>query len=69
MIKRYALIRDNVVFNFIAWDGQTGNLPNDSVAVEIPDELFVNIGFTYDPETGEFTDPNPPAPEPPPEEP
>jgi hypothetical protein len=38
--------------------------PEGCTIIGIPDDSPVQIGWIYDPATGQFTDPNPSAPEP-----
>ncbi|EPS5556355.1 MULTISPECIES: hypothetical protein [Enterobacter] len=58
MIKRYALVKDNVVENLIAWDGE-GDLFPGYDAIELSDELIASVGWSYDGKT--FTAPPDPA--------
>ena len=58
MIKRYALVKDNVVENLIAWDGE-GDLFPGYDAIELSDELIASVGWSYDGKT--FTAPPEPA--------
>jgi hypothetical protein len=37
--------------------------PEGTILVGLPDDSPVNIGWIYDPATGQFTDPNPPQEE------
>lgn len=58
MITRYALVKDNVVENLIAWDGE-GDLFPGYDAIELSDELIASVGWSYDGKT--FTAPPEPA--------
>ncbi len=45
----YALVRDNVVFNLIEWDGSSEVDFGQSVSViPVPENFNVDIGFLYD---------------------
>ncbi|MDE7915319.1 hypothetical protein [Enterobacter kobei] len=63
-MSSYALIKDNVVINTIAWNGTLEDLitwgaGSFHTAVNI-DGIYCGIGFTYD--GTNFTDPNAPQP-------
>jgi hypothetical protein len=63
---RYAVVNttSNIVENIVQWDGnsETWQPPDGSIAVEAPDD--VEVGASYDPESGEFTPAPPPTPDP-----
>ncbi|MRS16226.1 hypothetical protein GJV06_15120 [Enterobacteriaceae bacterium RIT691] len=44
MFKRYALVKNNIVENLVAWDGE-GDLFLGYDAVELSDELIASVGF------------------------
>jgi len=56
-------IFDNIVVNLIAADPSVDPAPEGTILVGLPDDSPVNIGWIYDPATGQFTDPNPPVEE------
>ena len=51
---------NNVVVNLIMADPSADPAPEGTTLVGLPDDSPVNIGWIYDPATGQFTDPNPP---------
>ena len=61
-----ALVQNNdeTVINLIVADPSVYPAPEGCTIIGIPDDSPVQIGWIYDPATGQFTDPNPPAPEP-----
>ena len=64
--QRCALVQnsDNTVINIIVADPAVDPAPEGCTLVVLPDDSPVSFGWIYDPATGQFTDPNPPAPEP-----
>lgn len=54
-MKKFAVIKDQVVKNIIIWDTSDAYDPIDLV-VELSDEIHVDIGFLY--RDGQFIDPN-----------
>ena len=62
---RCAVVRnsDNIVVNLIMAGPSVDPAPEGTILVGIPDDSPVDIGWIYDPETGQFTDPNPPVEE------
>lgn len=62
--QRCALVQnsDNTVINIIVADPSVDPAPEGCVLVGLPDNSPVSVGWLYDPATGQFTDPNPPAP-------
>lgn len=66
MTKLYAHVEDNKVVNIAVWETEPHFEPSDTgFWVDVTDK-GVHIGDTYNPETGEFTHPEP-EPEPQPE--
>lgn len=43
----YAVILNDVVTNIVVWDGVSNWSPSEGVAVLIPEETSVLIGFNY----------------------
>lgn len=62
MDNRYAVIdENNLAVNFILWDGVSEYDPGEGLrCVPLVVEKY-GFGWIYDPETGAFTDPNPPV--------
>jgi hypothetical protein len=62
--QRCALVQnsDNTVINIIMADPSVDPAPAGCTLVGLPDDSPVSFGWIYDPATGQFTDPNPPAP-------
>ncbi|HHK4130211.1 TPA: hypothetical protein ACQTWV_001867 [Enterobacter roggenkampii] len=58
-ISQYALVKNNVVENIVAWDGE-GDLFNDYQAIKLEEGQECSIGWEYS--DGNFTDPNAPQP-------
>ena len=58
---RYAVIdSNNYVVNIALWDGVSEWSPGPGlILIQLQEEQLVDIGWTYDEETGLFTDPNP----------
>jgi hypothetical protein len=54
---------DNIVVNLIMADPSVDPAPEGTILVGLPDDSPVNMGWIYDPATGQFTDPNPPVEE------
>lgn len=54
----------NIVENFIVADPAVDPAPDGFLLIALAYDTPVYIGWLYDPETGQFTDPNPPTPEP-----
>jgi len=54
---------DNIVVNLIMADPSVDPAPEGTILVGLPDDSPVDIGWIYDPATGQFTDPNPPVEE------
>jgi len=54
---------DNSVVNLIMADPSVDPAPEGTILVGLPDDSPVNMGWIYDPATGQFTDPNPPQEE------
>lgn len=52
----------NIVVNLIMADPTVDPAPEGCILVGLADDDSVSIGWIYDPATGQFTDPNPPAP-------
>ena len=52
----YAVVLNDVVTNVVVWDGVSDWSPAEGVAVLIPEETSVLIGFNYI--DGIFTDPS-----------
>ena len=52
----YAVVLNDVVTNVVVWDGASDWSPSEGVAVLIPEETSVLIGFNYI--DGIFTDPS-----------
>lgn len=62
-MARYAVIENNIVINMIEWEGPDVapiEWPEGTIAVPYESTTDVQIGYLYDPETGKFTNPNPP---------
>lgn len=61
--QRCALVQnsDNTVINIIVADPSVDPAPEGCTLVALPDDSPVSFGWIYDPATGQFTDPNPPA--------
>ena len=62
--QKCALVQnsDNTVINLIMADPAVDPAPEGCTLVGLPDDSPVSFGWIYDPATGTFTDPNPPAP-------
>jgi len=62
--QRCALVQnsDETVINIIIADPAVDPAPEGCTIIGIPDDSPVSFGWIYDPATGTFTDPNPPAP-------
>ena len=58
MIQRYALVKNNIVENMVAWNGVEDLFP-EYVAIELHDDLVASVGWSYT--DGVFTPP--PEPE------
>lgn len=58
-VSRYALVKNNVVENIVAWDGE-GDLFNVYLAIKLDEGKECSIGWEYS--DGNFTDPNAPQP-------
>jgi hypothetical protein len=56
---RYAVIdSNNYVVNIVLWDGVSEWSPGPGLSlIQIQEEQFVDIGWTYDEETGLFINP------------
>ena len=56
---RYAVIDSNYyVVNISLWDGVSEWSPGPGLSlIQLQEDQFVDIGWTYDEETGLFTDP------------
>jgi hypothetical protein len=54
---------DSTVVNLIMADPSVDPAYEGTILVGLPDDSPVNIGWIYDPATGQFTDPNPPVEE------
>lgn len=56
---RYAVIdSNNYVVNIALWDGVSEWSPGPGLSlIQLQEDQFVDIGWTYDEETGLFTDP------------
>lgn len=52
----------DIVTNIIVADPATDPAPENCILVSLPDDSPVSSGWVYTPATGQFTDPNPPAP-------
>lgn len=65
MAQRCALVNSatNIVENLIVADPAVDPAPDGYVIIGLPADSPVTMGWIYDPATGTFTDPNPPAPE------
>lgn len=65
MVTRWALVRmaDSVVDNVIEYDGVAEYQPPLEMMLIDAGGREVGPGFLYDALTGEFIDPNPPAPD------
>lgn len=61
---RCALVQnsDETVINIIMADPAVDPAPEGCTLVGLPDDSSVSFGWIYNPSTGQFTDPNPPAP-------
>lgn len=59
---RSALIDNstNIVTNVIMADPSVDPTPDGYTMIALPDNSPVSIGWIYNSETGDFTDPNPP---------
>jgi hypothetical protein len=55
---------NETVINVIVADPSVDPAPEGCTLVALPEGSPVTFGWIYDPITGQFTDPNPPAPEP-----
>jgi hypothetical protein len=55
---RYAIIKNNVVENTIVWDGVTPYTPPEGTILVASDTA--EIGWIYNPETGDITPPTQP---------
>lgn len=66
MIVGYAIINsNNEAIAFISWDGVSPYDPGvGNTIVPINEGVSYGPSWIYDPNTGTFTDPNAPAPEP-----
>lgn len=64
MVGRWALVRsaDNVVDNVIEYDGVAPYTPPAGTFLVDGTTKDVGPGYLYDPATGDFTDPDEPAP-------
>lgn len=51
----------NIVVNIIVADPAEDPAPTGMIIVGLPEGSPVTFGWIYDPATGQFTDPNPPA--------
>lgn len=63
-ISKAALIdKDNIVINLVQWTDDS-HLPDDSglTAVEVQENVRVDIGWVYNKTAKTFSDPNPPPP-------
>lgn len=58
-VLRYALVKNNIVENIVAWDGE-GDLFNEYETIELEEGTLCSIGWEYN--EGVFTDPNAPQP-------
>jgi hypothetical protein len=54
---------DNIVVNLIMADPSVDPAPEGTTLVGLPDNSLVSMGWIYAPDTGQFTDPNPPVEE------
>jgi hypothetical protein len=63
-MKTFAVLdHNNVVTNVIVCDSaETADLVTEAICIEYTEENVAQIGWIYDPETGEFNPPEPPAP-------
>lgn len=52
---------DNTVTNIIVANPAVDPAPEGCTLVALSDDSPVSFGWIYDPATGQFTDPNPPA--------
>ncbi len=63
-MARYAMIENSVVINLIEWDGVMPYNPGPQYTlVIIPDDVFVDMGYSWDATNG-FTAPPQTEPEP-----
>ena len=58
-MKAAIISSSNIVLNIIVTD-EPYNPGDGEIAVLLADDVFVSIGWIYDPATGTFIDPNPP---------
>jgi len=60
--QRCALVQnsDETVINIIIADPLVDPAPEGCTIVGLPEDSPVSFGWIYNPDTGEFTDPNPP---------
>ena len=61
--QRCALVQnsDNTVINIIVADPKEDPAPEGCILVGLLEDSPVPFGWIYDPATGQFTNPNPPA--------
>lgn len=52
----------NIVDNVVIADPAVDPAPPGQLLIGLPDGSLVAVGWIYNPETGEFTNPNPPVP-------
>ncbi len=57
---RYAIINNNVIENFVDWDGASPSTLPSGRTIALAQNVFANIGWFWN--NGAPTDPNPPAP-------
>ena len=64
MSKIFAVITDNIVSNtIVATTKEDADFATESDCIEISEDNSVSVGWSYDPETGQFTAPVVEAPE------
>lgn len=54
MEGRYAKIRDNIIINVVMYDPENNPLADYYTFVELAEDQGIEIGWAYDPVTGEF---------------
>ena len=57
MIKNYAIVEGGMVVNIVVIDSTDDDLIRTFGAIEIPEDIFVDIGFPY--QNNQFINPNP----------
>ena len=46
MSNTYAIVKDNIIVNVVAWDGESEYTPDGEVVL-IPEDVYTGIGASY----------------------